>query len=135
MRNRVPRAVADDETVVVGVYRMVIPRWHPTKLNDLLNCHWAVADRRKTADREQLAASAWMADIPKATGKRRVTLTIILGPRQRGGDVDCYWKSTLDALKNLRLIIDDSPKWCELAPVKYERGPAMASVVELEEIE
>jgi Holliday junction resolvase RusA-like endonuclease len=119
--------------VTTTTHRIPIPDWIPATCNQLLQSRWGGA-RRKKADREQVIASAWMHAVPKAAGKRRVTLTVILGPRQRGADVDAYYKSLCDALVHAKMLVDDSPKWCELAPVRYERGPGKGSVIELEDI-
>ena len=45
-----------------------------------------------------IGGHALEAGIPRATGRRRVSLHIVLAPRQRAGDPDAFWKSTLDAL-------------------------------------
>lgn len=74
------------------------------------------------------------AHVPKAAGKRRVKLTIVLGPRQRGGDPDAYWKSTLDALARAGLILDDNRQGVELASVAYERGTRKATVIGLTDV-
>lgn len=101
---------------------LTIPAWHPTPINTWEGCHWSVRSKLKRLDREMVSAYAWRTQIPRAKGKRRITLTIILGKRQRGCDPDAYWKLLLDAMKYAGLIVDDSPKWVELAPVQYERG-------------
>jgi Holliday junction resolvase RusA-like endonuclease len=82
--------------------------------------HWAVAARRKKADAQMIAV--YGRNVPKAAGKRRVELEIILKPRHRGGDVDSYWKSTLDGLKRAGLIVDDNRQHCEISQPTYSRG-------------
>jgi len=72
--------------------------------------------------------------VPKAQGKRRVSLEIVLGPRQRGGDPDSYWKLLLDNLKHLGLIRDDNKEWVELGPVTFSRGPQRATAITLEDL-
>jgi hypothetical protein len=56
----------------------------------------------------------------------------LLGPRQRGADPDAYWKSLLDALVHAGLLVDDSPKWCELGPVRFERECRRKPAIQLE---
>jgi hypothetical protein len=107
-----------------------IPNFHPTRLNKLLG-HWRVAARLKKNDRSII--QTYCRGLPAATTKRRVTLTIVLGKRQRGGDPDSYFKSALDGLVHAKQLVDDSKEWCELAPVKYLRGD-MATIIELEDI-
>ena len=60
--------------------------------------------RLKKADREVVGLHARLSGIPPATGRRRVSLVLTLAPRQRGGDPDAYWKSTLDALTACGLL-------------------------------
>jgi Holliday junction resolvase RusA-like endonuclease len=64
-------------------------------------------------------------DVPKAKGKRRVTLTRVWARRQRRFDrinLAGGLKPVLDALVKHRLLVDDSEKWCE---DHYEqRGPS-----------
>jgi Holliday junction resolvase RusA-like endonuclease len=98
-----------------------IPRWHPVTVNQLLRGKWT-AHRLKKADREMVWAYAQ--GHPKATGKRRVVLTIILKPGQRGADPDAFFKSLADALVQAGLLTDDNRQGVELAPVAYERGTA-----------
>jgi Holliday junction resolvase RusA-like endonuclease len=111
---------------------VTIPNWHPKRLNELIGCHWAAAGRKKKADRNLVWA--YTRKVPKAKLPRRVTLTLTMAPRQRRGDGDAYWKSLLDALVHCGLLVDDGPKWCELAPVRYVRGPAMATEIGLEDL-
>ena len=51
---------------------------------------------------------AWQAKIPRATGKRRVSLHVTLGKGMREFDYDAPWKSLNDAMKHAGLIVDDS---------------------------
>lgn len=127
MSGKAPR-----ESDLVKTWRVVIDRFQPTKLNQLLSRHWATRNRLKNIDGWVIGLA--VREVPCATTKRRVTLTIVLGPRQRGGDVDAYQKATLDALVACGRLKDDSKEWCEIAPVKYERGPRRATVIELEDI-
>lgn len=128
--------VGADAGTESGVKRCQIacPMWHPTRLNQLLGCHWRAAKLKK-ADRYAIRVYAMIADVPKATGKRRVTLTIGLGPKQRAGDPDAYWKSLLDAMKHAGLLVDDNRQHCELAPVVFERWPTKGTVITLEDLE
>jgi hypothetical protein len=89
-------------------HRLVIDGWHPARLNQLVGCHWGTRSKRKRVDREVIALEALAQKIPKAMGKRRVSLVLTLAPRQRAGDLDAYWKSLLDALVVAGLLVDDS---------------------------
>lgn len=101
-------------------YEIEIERWHPTRLNELLGLPWSRA-RRKHRDADMVAGYCLQRHVTRATGKRRVSLTIGLGPRERGGDPDCYWKSLLDALVKCGALVDDSAKWVDLGAVEYVR--------------
>jgi hypothetical protein len=112
-----------------------IDNYHPTRLNQLLGVHWAVAGRMKRRDREMIAAHAALACVPRATGKRLVTLRIILGKGQRGADPDAFFKALLDAMVHAGLLVDDNRQGVVLAPVEYERAAKKATVITLVDIE
>lgn len=95
--------------------------WHPTRLNKLLG-DWRRSSRLKKSDRDNIALEMRRHGVVPATGCRRVRLEIVLGPRQRGGDPDAYWKSLLDGLKACGAIVDDRPGCVELGEVTYSRG-------------
>lgn len=119
----------------MGVYFLRIPRWQPERLNRLIGCHWATKHRRKRADREMVAGYALAQQIPRAEGKRRVSLVVTLGPRQRGFDPDSPWKSLLDALVACGLLVDDSGRWVEAGAVTFERGRERGTLIILEDVE
>lgn len=113
-----------------GIYKIEIEDWHPAKVNSWDGRHWRVKHRIKKSDREMIF---WYSrHIPPATSKRTVTLEIVLGKGERGGDPDSYWKSLLDALKASLAIKDDSKEWVELMPVTYSRGQKK-TIITLEE--
>lgn len=130
---RVAGAVADAPSVG-GLWMFRIDGFHPVLLNKLLGVHWAAAGRLKKADREIIAHYASAVGVPRATGKRQVTLRIVLAKGQRGGDGDAYYKSALDALVKAGLLVDDNRQWAELMPVEYERAAKKATVITLEEV-
>ncbi len=117
------------------IHKLVIPGWHPCRLNELIGVHWATRVKLKRGDLDLVAAYAKMQSIPPATGRRRVSLRLTLAPRQRAGDPDAYWKSTLDALAASKLLVDDSRTWCELGEITFERGSERKTVIELEDIQ
>ena len=112
------------------IYTIIIPNWHPTRLNLLLGNKFAAA-RFKRSDREIVAH--YCKGTPKALGKRLVGRTIVLGKGQHGADVDAYDKSLLDALVHAGMLKDDSRKWVEISPVQYDRG-AMQTILTLEDL-
>lgn len=110
---------------------ITIPNWHPMTINQLISTHWAISAKRKKVDCNLIRT--YFHHLPAATKKRRVSLTIVLGKGQRGADVDAYFKVLLDGLVQSFQLVDDSKKWCELAPVKFERGD-IASIIMLEDM-
>ena len=116
------------------IYAITIPDWHPTPLNKLLGGHWAKGSRLKKIDRGIVAAHALMARIPPATGKRRLQLRIVLGPKQRACDSDAYFKSLCDALVHCKLLLDDNRQNVELAPVLFDRADRRRTEIVLQDV-
>jgi Holliday junction resolvase RusA-like endonuclease len=117
-----------------GVYVIDIPDWHPTPLNKLLG-HHQKAGRLKRHDREMVWAYVKQARVPADSSmKRSVELTIILGPKQRACDPDAYFKSLCDALVHAMALWDDSREYCELLPVRFDRGSRKATRIVLRDV-
>ena len=102
------------------IYTLEIPRWRPALLNELMR---SVKDkiRLKKRDREMIWGSALEQKIPKATGKRRVSLHVTLGKGMREFDYDAPWKSLLDAMKHAGLLVDDPSRYAVTGPVTFSR--------------
>src|SRR5262245_18796887 len=99
------------------IYRMEIPGWQPALLNHLLRCNWPKRRRLKQNAAQQLGVARVTYGVPEATGKRRVRLVYVLGPRQKTPpDPDGVWKSLLYGLVAARLLVDDSKDWVEALP-------------------
>jgi hypothetical protein len=116
------------------IHRLTIENWHPCTTNQLVGWPWPTVYRRKKADQRVVGIEALAQRIPKATCKRRVHLHLLLGPRGRPPDPDSPFKSLLDSLVAAGLLVDDSPKYVELAPMSYERGTRRAAVITLEDL-
>ncbi len=115
--------------------RIIIPRWRPWPDNKLAGgIHWAVRKKRKDMDKSMVAVYADMSGTPKATGKRRVQLEIILTGRQKMTDPMAYAKSLLDALVHCGLLIDDTGEWVEWIPPVYTRGDVGVTTIVLEDL-
>lgn len=115
-------------------WAVMVQGWQPARLNEYVGRHWAVGARKKKFDRELVAACCLGAGVPRAEGKRRVGLVIQLGPRQKGGDPDSYWKTVLDALVACGALVNDNKEGVELLPVEYTRGATRATIILLEEV-
>jgi hypothetical protein len=122
-----------DSPMVTTTYRLTVPDWHPAKLNQLLG-HWAQRHRLKRGDRQLVWYYARLAGIPPAVLPRRVSLRITLGPRERAGDPDSYWKSLLDSLVHCGLLLDDNRQGVELGTVEFHRGQERATEITLEDL-
>lgn len=109
-------------------FQLVIPGWRPARTNELLSNRFK-AGRLKKRDRTRIAYYARSQGIPKAKGKRRITLRITLEGRQRKVDQDGYWKSTLDACVKAGLLIDDQEQWVELMPLEYDSGESKTIII------
>jgi hypothetical protein len=117
-----------------AVHSLVIPNWHPRRLNELVGCSWQKRHRLKREDRELVAGYARLAGNPLAVVKRRVSLKLTLAPGQRAGDVDSYWKSLLDSLVCAGLLVDDDRQHVELGAVDFDHGAERETMIVLEDL-
>lgn len=89
--------------------------------------------RAKKADREVIRD--WLCEyarVPRATGKRRVTVWLAKkGPRPDGQNL---WKSLADGLTNTGLLVDDGPDWLEAGPIVVERGAVTETTLLIEDL-
>ena len=114
------------------IHTVRIPHWHPARVNQLLGGHWAKAARLKKADRLTLFLA--FQKTPRATGRRRVSFTITLGPRMRAPDPDAFFKSLLDGLVRCGMLTDDNRQGVELRMPEFDRGPVKATTITLEDL-
>lgn len=121
----------------MGEYVITIPDWNPVPLNKLMGS-WYKRNRLKQADYRMIWAYTSGKDgqsiVPYKQVKRSVELIITLEPGQRAPDVDSLFKVTLDGLVKAYSLWDDSPKWCELLPVKFERAERKATRIVLRDL-
>jgi hypothetical protein len=115
-------------------YTLELPRRHPATINQLMHSVRGKI-RLNKVDRNMIAGYVMAERIPRAGGKRRLSLYIILGKGQRGADADPYHNSLLEACKHAGLILDDSSRYVELAPMPFSPDPAVwGSVIRLEDL-
>jgi hypothetical protein len=114
-------------------YILRIENWTPARLNELQG-HWARAARLKRADKNLVCAYAIQNRIPLALGPREVSLRITLPPEARGKDEDSFWKSTLDALVQAKMLVDDCTEYCRIGPVEIVTGPARETLITLTDL-
>lgn len=118
-------------------WTIVVPGWRPSSVNELFRGRRR--DRIGRAKRDRIvianaAADAVCRGVPLAgeCERRRVTMTVRLGPGDRVLDVDSLWKSCLDGLVGVRLLAGDTPYLAEIAPVLWERGSELRTTIVLE---
>lgn len=116
----------------MATYTITIPNWRPALLNELMKAHWDTRNKRKKASKN--IVRCYTQHLPKAEKKRLVRLCLVLGKGQRKCDVDAPYKDLLDALVAAGMLVDDSPLWCEIAPITFMRGD-MATIIQLEDME
>jgi hypothetical protein len=114
---------------------VTIDGWRPATLNQLMNRHHMQAHKLKKADARTLADAMVAGGVTAALGKRRVRLTVGMGPRERRPDPDSLFKSLLDGLVRAGALVDDGPKWCVLEPVVFFKSPSRCALIELEDID
>jgi hypothetical protein len=115
-------------------YRLDIPAWTPALASALLHAHPAEAARLQQHDRETVTHFARLQDVPRAAGPRQVQVKLHGWPRGCLPATDAPLRSLLDALVSAGLLVGDSPRWCELAGVRYVRSAERRTVVTLEEL-
>lgn len=120
--------------VATTTHELTIDRWRPPSLNETLRKHWSKRARPIRQAADLLAAEAIFQGVPKAKGKRRVSLAIVLSGNQRPYDRDNAWKLLLDSCVKAGLLVDDSPEWCETGDVAYERGKTTRTTITFEDI-
>lgn len=119
------------------IQSIIIPGWHPARLNSLLGNHHA-AGRLKSKDRDIVGRACVVHQLARATGKRRVELWIVMAKGKRSADGDAFWKSALDSLVHAGALKNDSHHWCQVSPVRFLRSESDAgfsgSVIILEDM-
>ena len=84
-------------------------------LNEIQGQHWSYARREKESLRWSLASALnHIPAIPKAAGRRRLTIVRHGRGRLDQDNLAGGVKWLVDAIKERRLILDDNPEECEL---------------------
>ncbi len=106
-------------------FLLVVLRWHPPRCNVWRGRHWAVAHKLRKQAVQLLGVYAVQQRVPKARGRRRVSVEIVLAPRQRQPDADAYDKLLLDSLVGAGLLLDDGARGLVgRVEVSFRRGAA-----------
>jgi Holliday junction resolvase RusA-like endonuclease len=112
-------------------YFIQIPNWHPVKVNELLEAHHFAAGRMKLKNTQMIWA--YSKHIPLAETKRIVHIAIYRN-KGRMPDADAFYKSVFDSLANLKLIVDDSPRWLDHQATDIHTGKK-ATIITLRDVE
>jgi hypothetical protein len=115
-------------------YRLVIHDWLPCKNKRLEAAPWPFCQRLREADAQRLIHEARQANVPKANGKRRVSLHLILGARHcYDMNPEDYRDSLLAGLERAGLILDSAS--ADLAPITIQRGRRRKTIISLLDFE
>ena len=115
-------------------YEFILPDFTPRSANEYTFAKVGQRIRRKAGDRDLVAHYARQSGIPRATGKRRVSLVVTLAKGGRAVDPDNAWKGILDGLKQAETIVNDSYLWVELGAYTINRGERRETLVVLEDL-
>lgn len=115
-------------------HTLTIDNWHPRRTNEWAGKHWAVRHRMRKAQSQRLWLEAYMQGVPKASGRRRVSLTLHGFARWKFPDADAYDKLLLDSLVEVGLLTDDSCAGLDgRVQVQFVRSPTKKTVLILED--
>lgn len=122
---------------ITDAWSLRLDNYSLTSLNVLMRSHWG--DRKRIRDEVQtrwaIAHQNAPWTIPKATGRRRVTLRVNYSlPSRRPPDPDNIKKYTLDSLVRMGLLVDDSYEFCESLPGPPRKCNVPGVVLVIEDI-
>jgi len=119
-------------------YELILPNYVPVSLNRLTRGRFRARVKLAKADKQLVGVYFKQSGIPPATGQRRVSLVITVGPGERRTDPDAQWKGLLDSLVACGALKNDSAVWLSLGGVEWERAETAAgrrTVIVLEDLE
>ncbi len=99
-------------------YEIHLTNYRPPRTNELYRAKFR---GRMALEKEcKQFVAFYGSHVPKATGKRRVSMVVTLAVRQRMPDADeqCL-KAVLDALVADQLLVSDRREWCECVPTEF----------------
>ncbi len=110
-----------------------IDNWWPTRINVLMRSHYHARNRLLKQDAEVIGLEALRQHIPRATGRRRVSLLIRY--KNHALDPDGALKSLFDGLTVSGLILDDNRHQLEMGWVRYEKATRKGVEIVLEDLD
>ena len=106
----------------------------PGNFNEFAGRHWSVKNRVKNRTRCAVGVACFADGVPRATGRRRVSIALELPAGRTAPDHDNLLKTLWDALTACGAIVDDSPEWIEGGGYTIEIGEKVLTVVTLEKV-
>jgi hypothetical protein len=116
------------------LHELIIPNYWPARLNTLLRVNYHERAKLLLLDAQIIGIECVKQNIPKATGRRRVSFVIRYNNAGRCPDPDSILKSALDGLKNCGRLRDDNRVWFELGSVTFEFCNRIGIVIVLEDL-
>lgn len=116
-----------------GPWVVEIPGWVPPSWNPTLGRHWSVGAKVKKRVAHVVAVACLVAQVPKATTRRRLSIHLSLPRGRKAPDEDNIGKALRDALSACGAIRDDAPEWVESGPYTQSVG-SLGTILRLEEI-
>lgn len=103
--------------------------WRPAAVNEFKTVKSKI--HLKQRDRAIICEAARLSGLPRATGKRQLSIFMRVPKGQHRWDEDAFWKSTQDACVHAGLLVNDSPVWYQCRTMRYdpERGPLRTTLI------
>jgi hypothetical protein len=114
-------------------WHVTIANWRPRTVNELLSMHWRACGRAKAGDMNVIAIHCYAAKVPKATGRRAVSIRMVCA-KGRSLDPDAVPKSLLDALVQAGYLMDDNTTWLQFDGCTIERGKQLSTNITIRDI-
>lgn len=117
------------------IHRITILHWRPATLNKLMRGKIKDRIKYRQVDHAMVAGYAHKEGVPRALGKRRVSLEITLTGKQKEFDVDSPWKGLFDALVSCGQLLGDTVHLVQIGELSFTRGTEPKTVILLEDLE
>lgn len=114
-------------------WTVIIYDWLPPTANRLFRGKLRRRMHLEKESRSFFAVYCELFEVPRATGKRRVTVRVESAAR-RLADPDAYLKASHDGLVACGRLVDDSSRYLEIGTPAVERGPRLKVEILLEEL-
>jgi Holliday junction resolvase RusA-like endonuclease len=117
----------------MATHRILMDNYRVPLIGSLIGRHRMAAAKKKKKETEVIGGEVLKAQVPRARGPRRVSITITLH-KGRSPDADNVRKILLDGLVASGALVDDGPAWCLEVPVVFRRGKRRQCEIILEDV-